>query len=253
MVVDFPAKPDVALASAPLAEVLCQVRFPPILRIAAEQPWKFQEHLRGRFPRLSVDQGFVVAVPQLAGSAAPPVRQPPLHRFEAADHGSTVTLALDFVAVSTTAYTSWAHFIGDLRLAIDALRVVYEPAFSTRLGLRYINKLTLENTHAQSWEEMASILRPDLTHLFRTDAWSASQALLTQVVLDAGNKTLHLSVGYDGTPPSPSCILDFDLFAEGEIATGELVDRATDYHDLIYRAFRWCIREDRLEVFGPRR
>lgn len=40
-------------AKAQLAEVVCQLRFPSILRIAAEEPADFQERIRATYPRYS--------------------------------------------------------------------------------------------------------------------------------------------------------------------------------------------------------
>ena len=37
-----------------LAEVICQLRFPTILSIGANDPAEFQEAIRGMFPRFTV-------------------------------------------------------------------------------------------------------------------------------------------------------------------------------------------------------
>jgi len=52
----FPVQKDVRLLKSPLNEVICQVRYPPVLRIAEENPIGFQERLRGQFPELRVEQ-----------------------------------------------------------------------------------------------------------------------------------------------------------------------------------------------------
>ena len=40
-------------AKAQLAEVICQLRFPTILRIGASEPAEFQERIREDYPRYS--------------------------------------------------------------------------------------------------------------------------------------------------------------------------------------------------------
>jgi uncharacterized protein (TIGR04255 family) len=42
----FPEVDDIRLQRVPLTEVIGQVRFPPILRIANENPVEFQEKIR---------------------------------------------------------------------------------------------------------------------------------------------------------------------------------------------------------------
>src|SRR5713101_6044071 len=40
----------------PLEEVVCQLRFPAILEIAAEQPAKFQNKVRRQYPLFEIDR-----------------------------------------------------------------------------------------------------------------------------------------------------------------------------------------------------
>lgn len=46
----FPEVPRVFYEISPLDEVICQFKFPPILRIEADLPAAFQEQVRGEFP-----------------------------------------------------------------------------------------------------------------------------------------------------------------------------------------------------------
>src|SRR4051794_35988880 len=46
----FPDAPRVLYEINPLDEVVCQLKFPPVLRIDAEMPVGFQEAIRAQFP-----------------------------------------------------------------------------------------------------------------------------------------------------------------------------------------------------------
>jgi len=50
MALRIPESPRVIYASNPLVDVICQVRFPRILRIDSELPVAFQEAIRDQFP-----------------------------------------------------------------------------------------------------------------------------------------------------------------------------------------------------------
>ena len=59
MILNFPEKQEIKLKTAPLDEVICQVKFSPILSIAKELPTDFQEAIRNRFPGFEIQQGVV--------------------------------------------------------------------------------------------------------------------------------------------------------------------------------------------------
>jgi len=247
----FPQQEDVRLQRTPLAEVICQVRFPPILRIASEQPVAFQERVRERFPQLEVEQGMVVHMVPL-GTMPPSARpEPRVFRFKSPDGNTAVSLALNFYALSTTSYTHWEGFLALLQFANEAACEVYDIPYAMRVGLRYINHLTFENTGARSVAELLEILRPELTALLRGDCWDEPLEMLNQLLLAGeGDERLTLRSGFKGGA-QPFFLLDFDYYTEGNIPLENLLTLCQRYHDVIYNAFRWCIRDEKLAVFAP--
>jgi len=247
----FPQREDVRLQRAPLAEVICQVRFPPILRIASEQPAAFQERVRERFPQLAVEQGVVVHMEPL-GTMPPSAKpEPRIFRFKSPDGNTGVSLQLNFYALSTISYTHWRDFLELLRLVNQAACEVYDIPYAVRVGLRYINHLTLENTGANNVAELWEILRPELTMLLRGDCWDEPLEMLNNLLLAGGeNERLTLRSGFR-SGEKPVFLLDFDHFSEGNIALEDLLTLCQRYHDVIYNAFRWCIQEEKLAVFAP--
>jgi len=247
----FPQREDVRLQRAPLVEVICQVRFPPILRIASEQPFAFQEWVRERFPQLEVEHGMVVHVAPLGPTPPSAQPQPRIFRFKSPDGNTTVSLALDFYALSTTSYTHWRDFLELLQLVNQAACEVYNLPYAVRVGLRYINHLTLENTGVKSVAELWGILRPELTMLLRGDSWDEPLEMVNRLLL-AGreNERLTLRSGFR-SGEKPVFLLDFDYYTEGNISLENLSALCQRYHDAIYDAFRWCIREEKLAAFAP--
>ena len=59
----FPDYGRVIYQRNPLIEVICQVRFPPVLRIDVEPPAAFQEAIRDEFEVLSEDAGIEAPLP----------------------------------------------------------------------------------------------------------------------------------------------------------------------------------------------
>ncbi len=248
----FPEVDDIRLQRAPLAEVIAQVRFPPILRIADERPVEFQEKIRGRFPQWAEEEQVLIASGP-AEQQSNVKKVPSIFRFQSADAKNTVSLALDFYALSTTDYAHWKDFWAELRRLQDAVQTVYAPSYATRLGLRYVNQFTMSNSGVPSVEELMTLLRPELMTLLRDKPWTLPLELLTQLVLE-GEKApekLALRIGFKQHVPEPFILLDLDYFVEGSISFEQLEDFYQRAHDLIYRAFRWAIREDKLVLFEP--
>ena len=62
---DFPESPRVVYEQNPLDEVICQLRFPAVLRIDSESPVRFQEAVRNQYPLFQERTQVQAAVPGL--------------------------------------------------------------------------------------------------------------------------------------------------------------------------------------------
>ena len=252
MSLNFPRQRELRLRKAPLAEVICQIRFPPILRITREEPSSFQEIIRKRFPILEMEQGFALRMPGLGSpEAASAETQRRIFRFQAADHLVSITLAPDFCAVSTNRYSHWSDFAADLALASEATLSVYEPAFASRIGLRFVNRFTRANTGAQDVGELWGMLRPGLVAPLHGEAWSDPSSMLLQLVVPDDPAKLAIRTAYGVEDGEPFLVLDFDYFEEGGLPLDDLLTRCGRYHAIIYDAFHWCVPPDKMRVFDP--
>jgi len=253
MALNFPPKPDVQLENSPLVEVICQARFPPILRIATEEPSEFQEQIRSTFPLVELEHAFFVRIPGPGAKGSPAAEpQTRTYRFRTVDGHTAISLATDFFALSTDHYSHWEAFARLLSLTHEAVQHVYRPSYATRIGLRYVNRLSPVNTGCGTAAELFDILRPELTQQSRSEAWSDPIEMRGRLVLTSDEAKLTLGTGYGVEEGQPFFLLDFDYFEEGQLDLNELVDRCSRYNDVIYRAFRWCVRDEKLDVFRPR-
>src|SRR5690242_15423151 len=140
----FPNSPRVVYEHAPLLSVVCQLRFPSLLRIESEPPVDFQERIRDNFPQYERGQAGLpagVTLPpdvmrligqKLGGSG---------YHFSKENGSARVTLTPDFLALETSRYTEWKNFRADLEGPLRALVDVYRPSFFSRIGLRYQNAI----------------------------------------------------------------------------------------------------------------
>ena len=123
------------------AEVICQLRFPEILTIAANPPAEFQEAIRGEFPQFSRRQE--MPAPKLAGTPGNLTlqNQPAVinYQFASADGVWRVNLTSKFISLTCGNYTSWEDFARKLDKPLAAFIKTYKPAYFERVGLRYLN------------------------------------------------------------------------------------------------------------------
>jgi uncharacterized protein (TIGR04255 family) len=234
----FPQYRDVPLEQSPLGEVICQVRFSPILRIASELPSSLQEAILEWFPD----------VHQIADEA-----DPHYYRFLSHDSGWAFRLAPDAFTLSTLRYSVWDEFGSYLAVVQNAMQQVYRITAYKRIDLRYVNLFTPNNAGGASLAEISQVLRPELVMPLQTQPLVDASELTTQLLLDESGGKLIMRVGgkTDPNEGGPALFLDLDFYEEGQLPADDLVDRCKRYHDIIYSAFRWSLNTDKLDLFGP--
>lgn len=122
---------------AQLIEVICQLRFPDILKIDASEPAAFQERLRRDYPQY--EKKIEQLPPQLVNGKAVPQGTVNNYQFLSADGLWKISLTKGFVALSTHGYTRWEDFAQRLDRTLAAFIETYQPSWFTRVGLRYVN------------------------------------------------------------------------------------------------------------------
>ena len=136
-----------------LAEVICQLRFPEILKISVQPPVHFQEAIRDEFPQYSSRKE--LPAPKLEGTPGNMTLQKPEpvtnHQFVSADGTWRVNLTGKFLSLACSQYTCWEDFARQLDKPLAAFIQTYQPAYFERIGLRYVNffsrkELELEGT-----------------------------------------------------------------------------------------------------------
>jgi len=245
MPISFPHRDDVTLEAPPLTQVICQVRFAPILQIVVGLPSAYQELIRLRFPKFGPgikDGGRSLVLP------FPPNE----FFFETYDGQSKASLALDFIALFTQKYSHWQSFTEDLQMVLGAFEEVYGSILTTRIGLRYINELRFANTGTDSMNGLVDLLNPELTHLYRNPIWSPPEKITDSILLhdDSGSLALRIEIA---STPEARISLDYDFYTElvkpVEMGKDKILETVSSFHQVIYNAFRWSIREEGMRAF----
>lgn len=256
----FPTATRVIYEQNPLEEVICQLKFPTILRIDAEPPAAFQEALRLDYPRYSTEgglnlKGLPPEVAQLAGSVIQN-RVGVSHKVTNEAGDAFVVLTRDFLALTVTKYDRWEHFRARMEQACRAFEAAFQPGFYSRVGLRYRDvirpaALGLEGT---PWHELlgrhvaGELASPAVTD----DIEEVTRQVLFKLP-GRGKVRLQHGTGVDDKTKERVYYIDFDLFVDGaRTPPGEVTEVLDGLHDQGRRLFHWAISKRLHEALRPR-
>jgi len=143
----FPEKHRVSYGKNPLDKVICQLRFPPILKIDAELPSAFQEFIRMDYPlyseKVTFQQEIAIGIkphdPQEMIRRFTNPSSTKNHEFCSQDRSCRINLTRTSLSMSITKYACWEDFIRKFKNVYDAFLSLYPPPFFIRIGLRYID------------------------------------------------------------------------------------------------------------------
>jgi uncharacterized protein (TIGR04255 family) len=265
----FPSTPRVIYDRNPLVEVICQLRFQPILRIETELPAAFQDSIRNQYPEYEEHGGDVSAPTELpdvmrrfvqqAAEALRAGRGQVEHQFSSDDGKWKVSLARDFVALTSLSYERWEHFRGRLVKLIEALVGAYGPPTFTRVGLRYRDVVTRSKLGLEDvpWREL---LNSHIAGELAMDAIDEKSVAMARrqlrFRLDQGPIHVYLQHGIveveaRESPNEDSYLVDADFYAEGRADAEQAFDHLDRAHSEAGSFWRWCITDRLHDALGP--
>jgi uncharacterized protein (TIGR04255 family) len=258
----FPVAQRVHYRRNPLQQVICQLRFPAVLRIDAEVPAAFQERIRDSFPiykavrQPSIEIGLPEPLSKILGEHLSALTVPVTHQFKSADDRWLLSLCNSFLALTDTKYTRWEEFREKLDLPLQSLESEYRPAFFDRLGLRYQNLIRrsdygLENV---SWSEL---LKPHISaELSSSDIASEIEQAARQVVIAVENGKVQVQHGLIAPRRNDGLVeqcfgIDADFYRDQrtEVANGRAI--LDGFSRIAGWLFQWCITKRLHEAMEP--
>ncbi len=246
----------------PLEEVICQVRFPPILRIDTELPAAFQDALRSHYP-LYEEKTQKTSMPEIPPAVANlfpagwPVGQPQrVFLFASTDNRWVVTLARDAISLTTKRYETWDEFREHLQKLLGILVQKYGPPFYSRVGLRYQNVIRPWQLELDKvlWGEL---LQPHISgELACTELEDDIESVVRQLGISLSEKNGHVLIKHGlalDTDEKKQCFLiDCDYFRSERTETTDAIEVLNYFNGQAGRLFRWCITERLHNAMAPR-
>lgn len=255
----FPAVSRFRYAKGPLVDVICQLRFPSILRIDVEPPAQLQDRIRSAFPQFArTARMFVPLGTGDAGSGVPtqnPLRHANEYKFSSDDGSWVFSLNQDFLALQTSSYTQWEDFWARLSPVLNAFVEVYSPSHFTRLGLRYVDMISREGLGVAD-TPWSNLINPQIlgaladSQLMDAVEEAAAQVRLREPDGSSGTLLQH-GLGQTVSDGKPAYVIDFDVYRVGRISHVEVEQELERLRGRAGAAFRWSITNELHKLLDP--
>ena len=255
---DGPSPEEIRLTRAPLARVIGQVRFPPNLALdRPEEVSGFQKAIRRTYPVLSR-----MEMPEVSIGATGELKVTPatVWKFSDTQGQWDVAVSTTFVALETRSYVDRSDFMARLTTVLEAADAEFSPQVATRLGLRYVNRIT-----GPALDRLSDLVRPEMQGMTSLPLGGMVKLTMTESQLELPDASGRLALRHGLMPaqatydpvsleplPTPSWILDIDVSREDPMTFDPtaLSGLSLQFADWSYRLFRWVVTDQFLQEYG---
>ena len=237
----FPDAPHVIYKKNPLEQVICQFRFPPILKIDTQIPAEFQDAIREEFPMYLETKEYPPELPaellaQLPPELANSVPVTPTNRmnykFFTPDEKWNVNLTNNFLAVTCFEYDRWENFRRHIELPLKVLIDIYKPSLFSRIGLRYVNviKRSELGLNEIGWSQL---IQPHISGILSVVDQDSVRRALSNDEIKIGEKDELVRIVHGVAASNRNneivYLIDNDFFVESNVETTNAIEKLDCY------------------------
>lgn len=254
----FPYSPRIRYSRSPLVEVICQIRFPPILKIETGVPVDFQEAVRTNYPVLNISRSLELPLFSELQYESPSgiLGQSMSYEFVNKEGDWKLVLASNFIALSTFNYIQWEQFKERLLTAIDILVKYYSPSYFTRIGLRYQDVIIRSEIGLDNcpWQDLLKI---PILGIFAANDLPSEDFIETLSIfacrLDYADATVRVRHGLARKNQSEELgyLIDADFYTDRNTEIKDAIETLEFFKREAGCFFRWCITETLHQALEP--
>lgn len=256
---------EIPLAASPLETVIFQVQFPGSLSklkqaLATE---RVQALLSDDFPYAEKQRG----VSWTLQPGQPPIQEPGAEfwNLSSADRSVTASFGGESVSITSRAYVSRDHFLDLISKVLTAVRETGNPPGVSRIGIRYIDRVLLNESGAREWTSKLSEPSRGVLAVIADDDMECVSLSIQQILYkwrDGPQIQGRWGLLPKGAVIDPNMkvhdvetwFLDIDTFIEdatGGLGFDEAQTQLVALARRSYRFFRWMVPVPALNRFLP--
>ncbi len=240
--------PECEYGRTGLQQVVCQLRFNPILKISQEPPVAFQDIVRRAFPLFEREDSAGFRMLQVE-TAAPVVEaltaNPPVWRFYSDDRRWAAGLSFGFLSLETKSYGNFAEFAEKFTILFVALEQTYSIDAFSRVGLRYINRFSPADFPG-GWQQR--INRVLLGTLADPVVGPSVKAAQQRIIVAEDDWSVGLTHGFGD---DLEYVIDIDHSTESNVSAPSVTDTLSTFNKRVFQVFRWAITDQMHEEMEP--
>lgn len=217
---------------------VCELRFPTILELENNPPVKLQAKLRKDYPHYELQEQIKIGTSEGI---------PSQHRylFRSKKKSWTVSIHAGAISLETTSYTDFREFHERLMKLLEESKSIIDSDFFTRVGLRYINTVPIQDSDLNGW------INPALVSILTEGPYGQIQKFDNEVrgYTDVGNYTFRQGIKNMKDDKISEYALDFDYYME-DVEYGDVNSLVINFNKINFSFFYWCLGPKSKEYLG---
>lgn len=215
---------------------VCELRFPALLEFETKPPVGLHKVLRKEFPHYEQQQEV---------SLNDPRDKELKHLYKSKKGDWIVSFKTSAIAIQTDHYTHFEEFLEQINSVVRKSRPFLDTDFFTRVGLRYINELRIEDGKVDGW------IRDDLIAPLTAGIYGTVDRFIQEVrgVTKTGKYTFRHGIPGLTADKRDIYTIDFDFYNEN-VEAETVLSLVSDFNKESFRFFLWVIGAKGRERLG---
>ncbi len=215
---------------------VCELRFPALLEFERKSPEQLQKELRKEFPNYERQQA--VSLTNLEEKEIK-------HVLTSRKKDWVIAFKSYSIAVQTDRYTHFEEFAAMANHVFDKARPLLDTDFFTRVGLRYINEVRIEDRELPGW------INEDLIAPIVHGIYGTVDRFLQEVrgTGKSGHFTFRHGIAGLEEGKRDIYIVDFDFYNEN-VQAEAVAPMVSDFNREAFRFFLWAMGPKALDRLG---
>jgi uncharacterized protein (TIGR04255 family) len=224
----LPDVPAVIFERNFIKTAVCELRFPTLLEYETEPPRKLQKELRKDYPLYDEVQAVSVG-PDTVGRER-------RYLFKSRDGKWIASFKSFAIALETSHYTEFDDFAERLNRLLAKSQALIDSDFFTRVGLRYIDEIMIEDNEISGW------INDHLIAPLAQGTYGTVERFIQEVRGYASTGPYTFKHGIVGRNASDRQVytLDFDFYQEN-VKFDDVLALVSEFNKMSFRFFCWAI------------